>query len=222
MAAPTLSPRVIIDPSVLLAEEALTWLPDPELQSSIVISRGFWNSLADSQGATLPSAFGADPSPDHLRRLSETLAPIQRFSHRRAILPELARPISDRLLSGANEKLGEVFADEWSFLMTQSVLFLQEPRITLEAFAAAGALVYFVSRDQMQLALRMPKGKLPPRLRKVMKPIAQQPMSRAGKWLLWGGGLAAEIFHTHLGTPGTAFGIATNIHQGIAIVAGDP
>jgi hypothetical protein len=210
---------VILDTSVLFTEEVLDWLSDPELSRALVVSDALWQRLEDPEAAERFAPY-AHPTPDQITKVREALVgnEITRFSYRDVTeLPPGASQICDVLLS-SDEPLGDVLADEWAFLTSQSIAVIAEQtRDALDAFRRAGAEVLEVSRSQMEQGLKAVRSRIPKPLLKVMKFIGRFPW-RTPKWLVVGGGLATA-FVPHIGVP---VAIANAIKEGVAVIAGDP
>jgi hypothetical protein len=215
--APT---RVILDPSILFTEEALAWILDRDLAPWLVISEALWRRLEDPEagGQFLP---WAHPNSEDIARTREALASreIARFSYQDAPgVPDGARGICEALLQG-DGPLGDVLADEWAFLTSQSLAVIAEQtRESLDAFRRAGGHVFEVSSTRMKLGLWALRRKLPPGLLKVMKTIGGFPRGRLPKWVVAGGEFALGLL-PHVAVP---LGAAELIRQGIGVIAGDP
>jgi hypothetical protein len=112
--------RIILDPSVLFTEEALTWLETPALRPFLVVSQALWERLEDPEVGAQFERFGVSPSPEDVDRVRRALAEIEKFSGDRPDLPAGTRVIRDRLLQ-SDEPLADVLADEWVFVTSQSI-----------------------------------------------------------------------------------------------------
>jgi hypothetical protein len=209
--------RVILDPSVLFTEEALSWLDDPELRPSLVVSQALWDRLQLPEAGDQFEPYGDRPSPDEVIRLRGLVAEIERFSGDVVGLPQEIRAIRDTLLFG-DEPLADVLADEWVFLTSQSMAVIRgDAQRTLDAFRRAGAQVYTVSNELMERGLRAIRRRLPPPLLRVMKWVGRFP-KRIPKVLVFGGDIALLL----LPSVGLPAGIAVAVQAGIALIAGDP
>jgi hypothetical protein len=147
-------------------------------------------------------------------------SPRVRFSYRDAAeLPEPARAICDALLS-SDEPFGDVLADEWAFVTSQSLaVFLAEKwHAARDAFKRAGAEIYTVSNSEMKRGLRKVRSKLPPRFLKVAKPIVNFPRRPLPKFVAVGGAFALGLL-PHLALPLGAAGV---LKAGAAVIVGDP
>jgi hypothetical protein len=214
--------RVILDPSVIFSEEALGWIADPELSPLLVVSRALVARLQDGTGGEqfLPYA---NPNPQQIERVRNALAAreIAVFSFNEAaeqgVLPDGAREICERLLEG-DEPLGDVLADEWAFLTTQSLAVLRErAKHAIDAFRRAGAQVIEVASDAMRDALSTIRQHIPAPVLDAMKrldPLAQE----FPKWLLLGGEIAGYI----IPPLGLSLLIAKGVKEGVVAIAGDP
>ena len=214
--APT---KVILDPSVLFTEEALAWISDRALATSLVVSEALWRRLEDPQAGEqfLP---WARPNPEEIARTREALASseIARFSYVDAEdRSEAARGIREELLR--REPLGDVLADEWAFLTSQSIAAIAEQtRESLDAFRRAGGHVFEVSSTRMKFGLWRLRRRLPPRFLKVMKTVGGFPPGRLPKWVVAGGEFGLALL-PHVAVP---LGAAELIRQGVGVIAGDP
>jgi hypothetical protein len=209
--------RVILDPSFLFTEEALDWLGDPEIRASLVISNSLMDLLSDPGHANLWIEFESYPAAEGLPQLIEALGPVARFSFRDTELPNEALAIRDRLLNEG--PLGEVFADEWVFLTTQSIgVVAATSARTLGAFARAGGQIFELTEDAVNVALSAVRRRLPSWLRTGMKRIGRFPHRVVPKILIFGGSIAAVIVPA-VGLPLNVVGL---VQQGAAIIAGDP
>jgi hypothetical protein len=213
-------PKVILDPSVLFTDEALTWLADAEIRPSLAVSLALWQRLADPAVGDSLRPFGVSTDPDRIGRLRDALREVSKFSHRDVnALTDAARAIRDALLA-SNEPMPDVLADEWIFLSSQSIgIVAENARVTLDAFERAGGRVYTVADEQMQRALQAIRRRLPRWLLRVMKRFGRlRPPGNVGKLLVFGGNIAVLLL-PHVGLP---VAIATAIQSGAAVIAGDP
>jgi hypothetical protein len=222
MAEQPVVPKVILDPSILFIDEALTWLADPEIRPSLVVSFALWERLDDPAIGEVLAPFGVSPDPDRVGRLRDALYEIERFSYRDVEMrSEEARAVRDVLLA-SDEPLPEVLADEWVFLGSQSIAIVREDaRTTLDAFARAGGQVFNVSNRRMRRGLQRIRQSLPPWLLRATKFFGRfrlRPRSEVGKLLVVGGQIAL-ILLPHVGLPVT---IGQAIQAGVAFIVGDP
>jgi hypothetical protein len=214
--------RVILDPSVIFTDEALAWLADPEFQPWLAVSRALVLRLRDSAagGQFLPYA---NPGPEQIERLQDILtrSDIQVFSFyeeiERGAIPPGAQRICETLLR-EDHPLGDVLADEWAFITSQSLAVIRRwARHSVDAVHSAGAAVIEISDEVMQGALQEIRDHLPPTLLEKMKqvdPIEEQ----VPWWLLAGGGIGAALL-PHVGLP---LAIAGAVNHGTIALAGDP
>jgi hypothetical protein len=209
--------RVILDTSFLLTEEAMDWITDPELQPWFVVSNALVDRLADPDLIDEWGQFGVRADADQLRKLVAALEPIERFSHREfEDLSEPAGAIRRALLEDG--PLGEVFADEWVFLTTQSLGVFAFSRRTLDRFIRAGAHVYDVANEAMERGLAAISEHLPPWLVDDMKKFARFPHRRTPKLILLGGLIAAFF----VPAVGLGAGVLASVQMGTGVIAGDP
>ncbi|HET9676029.1 MAG TPA: hypothetical protein VFP21_00830 [Solirubrobacterales bacterium] len=222
MATPERDPeavsRIILDPTVLFTEEALTWL-DSELLPFLAVSEALYQRLQEPEPDPVLLEY-AEGDSGLVARVREELArsEITRFSLEEVIgseaLPEGARAICEALLQ-SDEPLGDVLADEWAFLTSQSLAIIaRRVRDSLVAFAKHGAQVIEVSRKDTEDALNAVQDKIPPGVLRIMKHADD----RFVKFVVWGGG-AVSLIVPPLHLP---MAIANAARAGVAIVAGDP
>jgi hypothetical protein len=211
--------RVILDPSVLFTDEALGWMEDRELRSSLVVSEALWQRLQDPEGVEQFLPF-ADDDQERITLVRDALQSneIARFSLEEAlstgVLPEGGREICEALLR-SEEELADVLADEWAFLASQSLAIIAERmRHSLDAFIRAGAEVIERGREDIETALSAVRERIPPRLLEVMK-HADDPVV---KLVVLGGQLVALVVPV-LELPAEVVHLA---HEGIVVLAGDP
>jgi hypothetical protein len=211
--------RVILDPSVLFLEETLGWLEDPEFRPFLVISEALWRRLEDPSSSPQLLEY-AEGDVERIVAAREALASneIARFSlavvSRSPEFTDGARAICGELLN-SGEELADVLADEWAFLVSQSLAIVAEKmRHSLGAFRRAGATVIEIGREEMEATLEKVQNRLPPRLLTVMK-LADNGVV---KLVVAGGGIAA-FFVPPLHLP---MGVANAARLGVAVIAGDP
>lgn len=217
-----LESRVILDPSVLLTEEAFTWLADVEMRPSLVISQALVDVLVTPGRWAELVPYGADLGSDMLPRLRNAIGPITRFSYREVEdLPDEARHIRDALLS-SDGPLHELLADEWVFITSQSIGVLHNDRQrTLDAFRRAGVQVNTVANDVLARGLGAIRQRLPRWLARVMKGIGRlrpHPRGDFGKLLVIAGNVGVALV-PYVGLP---VAVAGAIAGGFAVIAGDP
>jgi hypothetical protein len=209
---------VIIDPSVLFTEEIVEWLSNARLRRSLFVSEALWQRLENPDGGEQFIPYGANPGPNEIRRIRAAFAE-NRFSYHDAVdLPEGARGVCEELLAG-EAPLGDVLADEWAFVTSQSLAVLAEgTQATLDAFRKSGGQVFTVGEREMERGLNAIRRKLPPRLLKIMKVAGRFPRRRLPKLLVVGGSFALGLL-PHVGL---SVGVASLIQEGVAVIAGDP
>ncbi len=188
MSFSSLQPSLLVDPSILLSEEGLTWLEeDAQSRTNVVISEVFANTLQEANALDL-RALVAPEDAEHLDRRLERLVPL---------IPSLAtygyRPGEDELSPESRDvavalynTLTEgtewaVYADEWAFLQSYSAMISKTDQ-PLSAFGRSGAAIVRYGRrfrDRFLAVVgidEMPSNVTPEFLAKV-----------GGKWLTIGG-----------------------------------
>ena len=210
--------RVILDPSFLLEQDSLEWLADPEVIPLVAVSAALIDRLREPDPLITWTEFGLEPSREQLSLLIEALEPVQKFSHRdRVDLSVEMGAIRERLLQDG--PFGEVFADEWVFLATQSMgVLAADSRRTLDAFVRAGGRVYMLANEAVDIALSAVRSRLPSWLRTGMKWVGRFPRRNMSRILMFGGGVAALVVPV-VGLPAAVVGL---VQEGSAIIAGDP
>jgi hypothetical protein len=213
--------RVFLDPSIVFSDEALEWIANPELRPWLAVSGALMRRLEDppSGEAFLPYA---EPDPERIVQVREALreSEVMVYSVEQALaegkLSEEARVICDRL-AGGDEPLGDVLADEWAFLTTQSLAVIWErAKHSLQAFVRAGGEVIEVAADKMRAALDEVREHIPAPVLNAMKQV--DPAADRVKWLVYGGEIAGQL----VPPLGLALTIAQGIKLGIVVIAGDP
>ncbi len=215
--------RVILDTSVVFSDEALDWIADPELRPWLAISQALMRRLEEeavNSEAFLPYA---QPDPERIVRVRQALlaSDVVVFSLEQAMeegtLTGEAREICERL-AGGDEPLGDVLADEWAFVTTQSLAAIRERGMrALKAFVRAGGTVIDVADDAMRGALEAVRERIPDPVLNAMKRVGPA-ADRVPTWLVAGGEIAGQL------VPPLGLGllVAENIERGIAVIAGDP
>jgi hypothetical protein len=217
--APT---RVILDPSVLFTDEALEWLRNPELQPFLAVS---YSLLQRLDAGEFGDAFApyAEPSEELAGAVRGAIAEnsIATYSYERALndpaWPDEARGIVGRLLE-ENPRFGDVLADEWAFVSSQSIAVIWgKIRDTLEAFAKAGAEVYEQTREEMGQVLDAVRDHIPEPVLNGLKTTSRY-AKKVPNWLLLGGAIAGAAVAV-LAWPMVAVEAS---RVGIIVIAGDP
>lgn len=220
MASEERTVRIILDPSVLFTDEAVAWLSIPDLRGSLVVSEALRARLEDAQAGEQFQPY-ANPDPDQIIRVRKALDSneIPTFSYGDATqLSAGARDICETL-NASDEPLGDVLADEWAFLTSQSLgVIAEQTREALEAFRRAGGYVYEVSADQMRRALGFVR-RLRGALLRAIKFVGKH------KWTIAGAQAALEMI-PYIGEIAQAAGgpaeVTEQVAAGIAVIAGDP
>lgn len=222
MAGPTEPSKVILDPSIVFSDEALDWIADPELRPWLAVSQALMRRLEDAQTGEEFMPY-AHPDPERIDVLREALRAneIKVFSVydviEKGTLSREAREICEHLADG-NEPLGDVLADEWAFLTTQSLALIRGiARHALPAFGRAGGKVIEITAETMQKVLDAVREHIPDPVLNVMKRV-DPAINRIPDWLLLGGEIAGYAV-PHLGL---GLAIATSVERGVVVIAGDP
>src|SRR5579864_3234842 len=144
----------MLDPSLLLSEEGLTWLETADFdRSTIVVSAAFQRLLTtDGERVALPFVPREElgPFPNRRQRLISRLEGVSGFSYDEVDLPSQLADVSVALRA-SQQPAGLVLADEWAFLQSQSWM-AAKIRTALDAFRDAGAAVIEYgrrARDEM-------------------------------------------------------------------------
>jgi hypothetical protein len=208
---------------VIFTDEGLEWLSDADLRPFLAVSRALYERLEDAENTEQFRPY-AEPTPDRIVEVREAIRSneLRLYSweeaQQRADISSDARNVGDALLYG-DEPLGDVLADEWYFVTTESLAVLKErARATIDAFRRAGAKVYEVSDELMRGALEKVREAIPGPVLSQMKRAATILDRRPTKVLLLGGTIAALIV-PYIGIPVAAAEIAAGA---TVLIAGDP
>lgn len=133
--------QILVDPSLLLQSSALEWLE--QLPGIFVASASFRDMLADGRiGPESPLAPSSEPDAvrsNRERALAVMDGQVSLFSVEGARLSEADASVARSVLS--NDDLeNAVYADEWAYLQSHSVMF-SAARHALDAFRRGGAAV---------------------------------------------------------------------------------
>ncbi len=155
-------PRLMIDPSLALRTETLSWLGSPGVIGSIAVSRTFVRAL--EAGNPSISGFVRRPNRETSISLLSVLEPAEKFSHEDARdLDPLARLVLEQLVVEAKPTT-EILADEWAFLNSRSWV-AARTKFAFDAFHRAGAHMTVLARRSMRLlvarTLKIPGNELP-------------------------------------------------------------
>ena len=230
------SKLVMVDPSLLFAQDGIEWLAeDPTARRSIVVSASALNWMRDEAEAARPASLLAEEDfqafSDRREQVLRLVDQVPAFSYRdaEAGLSSEHNVVMFNLLS--NERLPEVvrniYADEWAFLQSQSIL-LSKLRKPLEAFRDGGSAIVEFGRETGYWLLRrvIPAEHIPP----VLSP---QFLAKAtAKWIVLGGamiggGTLGGLVGTAVGGPlgwatGKVVGTGAGAVTGAALLAIDP
>ena len=178
---------LMVDPSILISERGIDWLEgDSQRRSEIVISAAFYNALFNpSASLFLRRRIESPDGRFTLQRLRTSLEGVQRFEAETVELPDPIQQIAQTLLSlrGYDNR---IFADEWTYLHSQSWMIAHTER-ALKAFQRAGAGVLQFGRrlrDEF-INVVVPQQAMP-------RIISHQFLTIVGaKWLIVAGAAAA-------------------------------
>jgi hypothetical protein len=190
MAAVADSGGFMIDVSMLLTESGLAWIEESEgVRSSALVSAAFDEALRESPDELLLRF--SDPEQrefvSYAREvLPSRLEPIEKFSHRSIrLLPRRPEAVRKRLLRVGGLE-GEVLADEFVYLVSQSWLVAKTRKI-LDELRRAGVKVREYAGDRGErlvhemIATVIPEEKIP-------EELTPEVIGRAGiKWVVVGG-----------------------------------
>jgi hypothetical protein len=181
--------RLMVDPSFLLAEDGLVWLEEEADGVQIVVPA--------TMVALLRGEFDLDPAvvlasedvEGFLDRRERALALVERidaFGQRQS--PPLRPPPLEevrRTLLASESPVGELRAEEWVFLQTNSVI-VSKLRHPVESFRDAGAVIVEYGRKAGHKLLTqvIPEDHIPAHVTNGLLAKA------AGKWILVGGAQA--------------------------------
>lgn len=178
---------LLIDPSVLLSRRGLEWLASRgSNEAGIVISRGFKQALLEYPDRELRRFLHVRDSGSYPRRRDRLLRlteDIPTFSYRDVLLANSQMAAIQEGLLGLFPE-GEVLADEWAFLQSNSWLVSANRRV-LAAFRNAGAVIVEFGRKALDDVIRMsvPERDIPETLTSAF--LAKV----GGKWVVAGGSL---------------------------------
>jgi hypothetical protein len=138
---------VMLDPSFLVTAEGVEWLENPALRRNLVVPRSVIPWIRGD--ADWPTEYVVAPDDlnsfsDRRGLIAERLEGIATFSTNEADLSRRAFRVLETLLE-EGAQLGELRAEEWAFVMSQSVL-LSKLRFPVEAFRDAGVYILEVGR----------------------------------------------------------------------------
>jgi hypothetical protein len=182
--------RFMIDVSVLLTETGLAWIEESEgARSSTLVSAAFYETLSEAPDELFMRF--ADPEQrdffSYAREvLPSRLEPVEKFTHRSIpVLPRRHEAIRRRLL-GVGGLEGELMADEFVYLVSQSWLVAKTRKI-LDELRRAGVRVREYADEvggrfvHEMIAAVIPEAKIP-------EELTPEVIKRAGiKWIVVGG-----------------------------------
>jgi hypothetical protein len=195
---------LMVDPSLLLSGEGLAWLrEEPLARRGVIVPATFRRWLVDEVDLDLTRIVAPDDAEQLTERhdlLRELLGDFPDFSHRERRLQRGAEDVRRALLSGSDPNR-ELWADEWVFLQSHSVL-VAKLRSALDAFRDAGGAILEVGRREgMELIRNVIRPEhIPPAL-------TPQLIARAtAKWVVVGGagiggGTLGGLLGTSVGGP---------------------
>ena len=185
------SARLMVDPSFLFSEDAISWLADDQgARDGIVIPATFAEWLNGDWRNNDVALFVAPEDQGEywarLDRLKGLLAGVAVFGHENVGLSAQAEEVRVALLE-RGDTAARIFADEWTFLESNSwaISKLHHP---LDAFRDGGAVVVQFGRKLRDRAIDgvAPQGPAPRVLTK--KLVAKA----SAKWVFVGGATVAE------------------------------
>lgn len=177
---------LMVDPSILLSQRGLDWLErDSPGPTDIVVSAAFYEALSNpSISLFLRRGIESAGRQITLQRLRIYLDGVQRFDGEAVELPDPIEEIRQALLSRSGYD-NRIFADEWTYLHSQSWMIARSER-AIRAFERAGAGVLQYGRrlrDEL-INVVMPQPAMP-------RIISQTFLARVGaKWLFVAGAAA--------------------------------
>ncbi len=198
---PGLPVRLMVDPSFLFSEDGLAWLEDDETVLTGITVPGTFMEWLRGERDLDESLFVA---PDDLEtvgerrdRLFAVLRGVEEFRSEALTLDEAEAVRLALLASG--DPLAELYADEWSFLQSQSSM-IAKLRHPLDAFRDAGAVIVEFGRRAGRHFVEevIPAEHVPAVLTRGLM------VKAAVKWIIIGG--AAVGGGTLGGIAGTAIG----------------
>jgi len=213
----------MLDPSVIFADEGLEWIADPDLRPFLVLSRAFYALLEDRDAQALLAPFG-EPAAPRIEQAADAIrrGELRLYSYEQSLgrtdLPAANRNTLEALLTNEQEPLASVFADEWAFLTTESIISLKDLKQTVQAWARAGADWYGATRAEMEKAFDAAREKIPEPVRNKMKRIEEVAGSAPVRFFAFGGGIAGMIVPV-IGIPA---GTALAVIELNGFIAGDP
>jgi hypothetical protein len=191
------------DPSWLLSREGLAWLEeDPETLGALIVPRtlvAWFDNEVDLDPFVLMAPEDAERFNSQRDRVESLVRRLPSFSHREVQLtPRSLEEVRNALIAEGGA-LGELHADEWAFLQSQSAMLSKLSR-PIDAFRDAGAFIVEVGRKTgVRLLERViPREHLPETV--TSKVLAKA----AAKWVVLGG--AAVGGGTLGGIAGTVIG----------------
>jgi hypothetical protein len=212
--------QVILDPSALFTEEALEWLGDGELRRDLIISAGLAERLAGPNAARELSEFLVHLSnqEEMVERVRTAIVGIGTFSRTFApdIPPEAAR-IATTLIAN-NRRLGDILADEWIYLVTQSWGIFGSIGMAITRLRDAGARVIEIAEERWRATLEALRARIPSPILGGAKRVVNIP-GPATRFVVACGGIALGLLVPLLAD---VLHIADAALAGLTIVAGDP
>jgi hypothetical protein len=184
------STRFMVDISLLLTDAGATWIEESEYaRSAAFVSAAFYEALREPSEAMLLRF--ADPEQRDFVRLAREVLPsrleaVEKFSHQSIPrLPGRQEDVRQRLLAVGGLE-GEILADEFVYLVSNSWLLAKTRRLIDELKRAGARVVEYVGEHgepllRQVIAQVIPEEKLP-------KELTQEVIAKAGvKWVIVGG-----------------------------------
>lgn len=216
--------RAILDASFLLTPDARRWLDDPEVRQSVVISSSLAERIADPEAGFSLRSFTAEIPTLDLPSTRLAIRGIDTFSWDGARFPseESSNLVQDILAAREGDSPVDIFADEFAFIVSNSLGVFEGKELAIAAFNAwrrAGVRSFEISRQEMTQMLENVRDRLPRGLLQFTKDVSHFPRGDVGRFIVLGGGLAAGVLFPPLALPANA---ATLLQTGVAVIVGDP
>jgi len=221
----------MVDPSLLLSDDGLSWLEeDGSARVSIIIPATFAEWLAGTveiDRSVLFSPEDIEFYADRRARLDAVLSGVPSFSHREVSLAPRSVESVRRTLVDAGDRVAILHADEWAFLQSHSMM-LSKLRRPLDTFRDAGAVIVEFGRKTGSRLLEavIPKENLPEAVTAKVRARAVAKFVVVGGATV-GGGTLAGVAGTALAGPagpwiGQLAGFAMGQVSRAAVLAIDP
>jgi len=201
--------RLMVDPSVLGSATGLEWFLTVRDIGDLVVPATFVTATQEGLGSRARSFFGLKTleQPEYQRAWDSAtarLASVASFETRQGPLSDEAEEIRESLLRSLNYPLGQILAEEWTFLNTQSWIGSRLLRPFSTFFRHGASFVQVGWRRIAARTLKLPRE------------ITNQPLTgiqhtrAVFKWVA-AGGADALILMGIPPTPVSALGILANL-----------